>query len=298
MVSVTIIGVGRVGGALALSLPPDKYSIEYLVGRSDSDLVSLTAIGSDLSLPPKVVGLNNLPEIASDVVFITTDDPNIAVAAKEAAPWIQRSSIVFHTSGSYSSSLLSDLKVSGCRIGSIHPLVSISLAELGPQRFRNAFFCIEGDPAAVELGMQIVADLGGRPFKIDSKFKTLYHAAAVTACGHLVALIDSAIEMMTKCGLSADEAKNILMPLVTSTTANLNEQSTAAALTGTFARADIETFTRHLTTLNENVSDDLLEIYLLLGERSLELAAKQGISPERIDTLRTKVSIAKSKLKW
>ena len=103
---------------------------------------------------------------------------------------------------------------------------------------------------------------------------------------------------MTKCGLSADESKNILMPLVTSTVQNLNEQSTAAALTGTFARADIETFTRHLTALNENVSDDLLEIYLLLGERSLELATKQGVNQDRIDTLRTKVLIAKSKLKW
>jgi predicted short-subunit dehydrogenase-like oxidoreductase (DUF2520 family) len=111
-------------------------------------------------------------------------------------------------------------------------------------------------------------------------------------------LFDAAVEMMAKCGLTPDESKNILMPLVTSTVQNLNEQSTSAALTGTFARADIETFTRHLTTLNENVSDDLLEIYLLLGERSLELAAKQGVSPERIDTLRTKVSIAKSKLKW
>ena len=115
---------------------------------------------------------------------------------------------------------------------------------------------------------------------------------------YLVALFDAAVEMMTKCGLSADDSKTILMPLVTSTVQNLSEQSTSAALTGTFARADIETFTRHLTALNENVSDDLLEIYLLLGERSLELAAKQGVSRERIDTLRTKVSIAKSKLKW
>lgn len=150
----------------------------------------------------------------------------------------------------------------------------------------------------MKIGETIATDLGGRPFSIDTKFKTLYHAAAVTACGHLVALFDSAVEMMTKCGLSPEQAKDILMPLVMSTVQNLSEQSTSAALTGTFARADIETFTRHLTALNENVSDDLLETYLLLGERSLELAAKQGVSAERIDKLRAKVSIAKSKLKW
>jgi len=295
MVSVSIIGVGRVGGAIALSLPKDKYSIEKLVVHGHSNVDSLIA---GLPNPPDVTTLDALGDVSSDVIFITTQDSHIVAAAGALAKKVMSSPIVFHTSGSYSSSILDELKKAGSRTGSVHPLVSISKPELGPERFRNAFFCVEGEPAAVEMGKQIVADLGGRPFSIDTKFKTLYHASAVTACGHLVALFDAAVEMMTKCGLSADESKNILMPLVTSTVQNLNEQSTAAALTGTFARADIETFTRHLTALNENVSDDLLEIYLLLGERSLELATKQGVNQERIDTLRTKVLIAKSKLKW
>lgn len=295
MVSVSIIGVGRVGGAIALSLPKDKYSIEKLVVHGHSNVDSLIA---GLPNPPDVTTLDALGDVSSDVIFITTQDSHIVAAAGALAKKVMSSPIVFHTSGSYSSSILDELKKAGSRTGSVHPLVSISKPELGPDRFRNAFFCVEGEPAAVEMGKQIVADLGGRPFSIDTKFKTLYHASAVTACGHLVALFDAAVEMMTKCGLSADESKNILMPLVTSTVQNLNEQSTAAALTGTFARADIETFTRHLTALNENVSDDLLEIYLLLGERSLELATKQGVNQDRIDTLRTKVLIAKSKLKW
>jgi predicted short-subunit dehydrogenase-like oxidoreductase (DUF2520 family) len=148
------------------------------------------------------------------------------------------------------------------------------------------------------MGRQITTSVGGIPFTIESSKKILYHASAVTACGHLVALFDAAVEMMTKCGLDEPESKMILLPLIKSTVQNLGEQSTAAALTGTFARADIETFVRHLQVLNTSVSDELLEIYLLLGERSLELAAKQGISAERIEKLRAKVSIAKSKLKW
>ncbi len=295
MVSVSIVGVGRVGGAIALSLPASKYSIENLVFRGDSNVSSIAA---SISPQPVLSTLDDLAAISSDVVFITTQDSHIVPVAKELAGKLRNTPIVFHTSGSYSSSVLDDLKAVGCETGSLHPLVSISRAELGPVRFPDAYFCVEGSGRAVEMGRTIVADLGGRPFSIDTKFKTLYHAAAVTACGHLVALFDAAVEMMTKCGLSADESKSILLPLVVSTVQNLGDETTAAALTGTFARADIETFTRHLTALNENVSDDLLEIYLLLGERSLELAARQGVSPERIDTLRTKVSIAKSKLKW
>ncbi len=275
MVTVSIIGVGRVGGALAIALPKDKYTVDNLIGRDEA-----------------------AAELSSEVVFITTQDSEIAAVAESLVGKLKAGTLVFHTSGSNPSSILDALKDAGCKTGSIHPLVSVSSPELGPERFRGAYFCVEGEPEAVTLGKQIVADLGGKPFAIDTKFKTLYHASAVTACGHLVALFDAAVEMMTKVGLSDADAKEILLPLVTSTVQNLGEQTTAAALTGTFARADIETFTRHLSALNQYVSDDLLEIYLLLGERSLELAAKQGVSPERIDTLRTKVSIAKSKLKW
>lgn len=295
MISVSIIGIGRVGGALAYSLPADKYQLRSLVVRDPSLANVITGLVADA---PLLSALDEALEITSDVVFITTRDGEIVDAARSLIGRLRSSPVVFHTSGSQASSILNDLKASGCKIGSIHPLVSISRADLAPERFRGAYFCIEGDPQAVEIGTQIAHDLGGLPFSIDSRFKTLYHAAAVTSCGHLVALFDAAVEMMTKCGLSAEKAKAILLPLVTSTVQNLAEQSTSAALTGTFARADIETFTRHLTTLNENVSDDLLEIYLLLGERSLELAAKEGVNPERIDSLRAKVSIAKSKLKW
>lgn len=275
MVSVSIIGIGRVGGALGISLPPDKYTVEHLIGRTDA-----------------------LPEVPSNVVFIATQDSEIVDAAEAIAPQLTNRPAVLHTSGACPSSILENLRDLGCAIGSMHPLVSVSKAELGPERFRGAFFCIEGDERAVEMARQIVTDLGGRPFTIDTKFKTLYHAAAVTACGHFVALFDAAVEMMTKCGLSAEQSKEILFPLLLSTVENLGEQSTAAALTGTFARADTDTFTRHLTALNEVGDDDLLEIYLLLGERSLELAAKQGVSAERIESLRAKVAVAKSKLKW
>src|SRR5205085_3184806 len=106
--------------------------------------------------------------------------------------------------------------------------------------FPGSYFCVEGDETAVAIGEQMVKDLGGRPFSIDTKFKTLYHGAAVTACGHLVALFDAAIDMMSRTGLSTEESKEILLPLVTSTVNNMQTSSLYVALTGTFARADAE----------------------------------------------------------
>ena len=285
MVSVTIIGLGRVGGGLALALPKTKYRIDHLISRASDDDRDTEA--------------GNQSEcINSDVVFITTQDGNIQGVSRSLVDRLKKGTFVFHTSGALSSSILQVLADRGCHVGSIHPLVSISSPQLGPERFAGAYFCIEGSPTATVLAHKIVTDLGGRPFEVPTRFKTLYHAAAVMACGHLVALFDSAVEVLTKCGLEPDMSKEILIPLVASTVDNLKQQSTSSALTGTFGRADIETFTRHLTSLNENVDDDLLEIYLLLGERSLELAAREGVNPERIDSMRAKMSVAKSRLKW
>lgn len=295
MVTVSIIGIGRVGGALALSLPAEEFRVDTLVARRVEQAES---IASRLASMPRVLPCSEFASIRSDIVLITTQDQHIAAVCRDLAKSFTYEPIVYHTSGSYPSTILSALADRGCETGSLHPLVSISSPELGPERFPGAYFCVEGSEKAVNTGLQIVRSLGGKPFSIDTRYKTLYHAAAVTACGHFVALMDAAIEIMSKCGISPDDAKTILMPLVRSTVDNLAEQGTADALTGTFARADTETLTRHLTALNENVSEDLLEIYLLLGERSLELAAKRGVANDRIESMRTKVAIAKSKLKW
>ena len=119
----------------------------------------------------------------------------------------------------------------------------------------------------------------------------------MTACGHLVALVDVAIEMLTKCGLDETAAQKVLLPLIKSTVENLAEQKTAAALTGTFARADLETMDRHLETLRENVSAEALEVYLQLGNRSLHLAEVQGADAEKLEKMRNKISLAKKNLK-
>ncbi len=293
MKSVSIIGPGRVGGALCLSLPKDSYRIEALIGRRSPPLSSNVFDGFS-----GIIELSAVSKIESDIIFITTGDNEIRRVASDISSKVSPNGCVFHTSGALTSKELEPLSLAGRKIGSIHPLVSISSPELGPTRFPGAYFCIEGDSEAVEIGHEIVSDLGGNPFSIDTTFKILYHAAAVMACGHLVALFDSSVEVLTKCGLSPDESKTILLPLVVSTIDNLGKQSTSSALTGTFGRADIETFSRHLRTLNDHVSDDLLEIYLLLGERSLELASKEGVNPERIDKLRARMSVAKTKLKW
>lgn len=292
MKTVSIIGIGRVGGALALALDGKSYKIENLVARTTENAEKVSRF---LQSKPKISNLESLNEINSEIVFITTQDSEISKVAEILKSKVSPNSVIFHTSGALSSEILNDLAENA--VGSLHPLVSISDPFLGKGRFADAFFCVEGDEKAVEIAEKIVLDLNGKPFSIESKYKTLYHAAAVTACGHLVATIDAAVEMMEKCGLEQAEAQKILLPLIKSTVENLETQDTSAALTGTFARADAETFEKHRAIIKENQPDGIMEIYLLLGLRSLKLAERQNADRERIEKMREKILLAKSELK-
>ena len=98
-----------------------------------------------------------------------------------------------HTSGALASDVLEPLRNAGFAAGSLHPLVSISESRSGAELLTGAFFSVEGDPAAVRVGRSIVSDLGGESFKIDSRHKALYHAAAVTASPNTTALFDIAL---------------------------------------------------------------------------------------------------------
>jgi predicted short-subunit dehydrogenase-like oxidoreductase (DUF2520 family) len=292
--NISIIGIGRLGGALALALDKKGFEIETLVAR---DVEKTNKIVEFFKDKPKISPANDFSNVSSDVIIIATQDSEIEFIADALAGKITHKPIVLHTSGALSSEILKRLKAVGCRTGSIHPLVSISDARRGADRFANAFFCVEGDAEAVAAAETIVTELDGKSFAIATEYKTLYHASAVTASGHLVALLDAAIEMLMKCGLDKQNARTILLPLVKSTIENLEEQTTAAALTGTFARADVGTLGRHLEILREKVSPELLEIYLQLGLRSLHLAETQGADKENLMKMRGQISLAKTNLK-
>ena len=292
---ISIIGVGRLGGALAIALSKSGFEIERLIVRRAETARKISTV---IEPRPQISTLADLSEISSELVFIATQDSEIEEVTERLAGKLERAKpTVFHTSGSLSSDILRPLSSIGCPTGSIHPLVSLSDAVLGAGRFAGAYFCVEGESRAVDQAGVVVAALGGKSFTIETRYKTLYHASAVTACGHLVALVDAAIEMLAKCGLSEQEAKETLLPLIKSTVENLEVQTTSEALTGTFARADVATFEKHLAALGENVSPEALEIYLQLGARSAHLAERQGANAGSLKEILAKISLAKKNFK-
>jgi predicted short-subunit dehydrogenase-like oxidoreductase (DUF2520 family) len=165
--------------------------------------------------------------------------------------------------------VLKPLRKRGWHTGSIHPLLSVSNAG---DPIEGAFWSVEGDKSAMRLGKAIVRDHAGKSFFIRSEDKPLYHAAAVMVSGNVTALFDVALGMLSDCGIKRATARQILLPLIASTVRNLETKDPAQALTGTFSRGDLETVKRHLAALKRN--GDALELYRLLGKRSLKLTKK------------------------
>ena len=218
MPTVRIVGGGRAGGSLAGALDATPFDVVAVLGR-----------GADLA--GAAVGV--------DLVVIATPDDVIADVAAAIEP--NPDAAVVHMAGS----LGLDVVATHSRHGALHPLVALPDAVTGAARLRGgAWFAVAGDPIVGDL----VAALGGRPFEVADEHRAAYHAAAVIASNHLVALLGQA----ERVAAAADVPFEALLDLVRATVANVAELGPAAALTGPAARGDEATLARHMAALPDD----------------------------------------------
>ena len=280
--AVSIIGAGRLGTTLALALADKSYPIRSMVARRVASARKAAKLLDPSDDAVQVLPAKNLGSLLpADLFLITTPDDQIAHVASELARLqTPRRATALHTSGALSAEVLAPLRKRGWSTGSIHPLIS---ATGSTTVLDGAFWSVEGDKTALRVAKTIVRDLGGKSFSIRSEDKPLYHAAAVMSAGNVVALFDVALEMLVQCGLTRTTARTVLLPLLASTVHNLETKDPADALTGTFARGDLETVKRHLKALKINT--DALDLYRLLGKRSLKLTKRHPQITQMLDSV-------------
>jgi predicted short-subunit dehydrogenase-like oxidoreductase (DUF2520 family) len=288
--SVVIVGPGRLGFALAVALRESSYPIVAFVSSRAEHAKKAARVFNGTKKLVQAIGVDQLAQLpTSDLIIIATPDDVIEETARRLAECESlrsgpsrnaRRRTVLHTSGALSSEVLAPMAQAGFYTGSLHPLVSVSNPRAGANALHGAFFCLEGDKTALKLAGKLVSDFAGKSFSIRPENKALYHAAAVMASGHVVALFDMATQMLAACGLNHGSARRILLPLVESAIANLKVSDTAAALTGTFSRGDVTTVQRHLQAFSQKDLAAALAVYKLLGLHSVELAQKNGIDPQ------------------
>jgi predicted short-subunit dehydrogenase-like oxidoreductase (DUF2520 family) len=207
-----IIGPGRAGRAFGQALEDAGWTSMGFLGRGDD--VAGAAGGVDL-------------------LVIATPDAAIEAVARSVTP--SDDAVVAHLAGSLGIAVLAPHP----RRAAMHPLVSLT-PESGSQ-LKGAWFAVSGDP----LASRVVSDMDGRPIAVADDARTSYHAAAVIASNHLVALLGQVERVAALAGVPFEA----YLDLVRGTVDNVAALGPGAALTGPVARGDWETVARLLAAL-------------------------------------------------
>ncbi|MCP4713304.1 MAG: DUF2520 domain-containing protein, partial [Planctomycetes bacterium] len=156
----------------------------------------------------------------------------------------------------------------------MHPLQTFPTVEAAVSMIQGAWCFYEGDDKAISALEQLALTIGMKPYRIDKKAKTLYHASAVTACNYFIALMDAALALAEQAGIDRNTAWSALEVLIKSAHKNIENLGPKKALTGPIARGDIDTVKRHLAQLAQT-TDDLDDLYRTLGSYTVTMAVQK-----------------------
>ena len=239
---VGIVGPGRVGNALARALRDAGVAVEGPLGRGERPA-------------------------GCDAILLCVPDGEIAAAAEvvtAAAPFVG------HTSGA---TPLSALAHAGVAAFGLHPLQTVAHPGV---RFEGVGAAVAGStPEALDFASGLAERLGMTPFEIDDDGRAAYHAAASMASNFLVTLQAAAEAIAAGAGLSREEARALLAPLVRQTVENVAELGPEEALTGPVARGDDATVATQRAAVEE-AAPELLDLFDELVRRTRDLAAQRA----------------------
>jgi predicted short-subunit dehydrogenase-like oxidoreductase (DUF2520 family) len=244
---LVVVGGGRVGGSLAKAAELAGIDVR-VAGRDES-------IGE-----------------AGAVLLCVPDDAIAEVCARiaSAAP-----PLIGHVSGASTLAPLDPARERGASAFSLHPLQTFADGETPVGGTPAAI--AGSDEAATAYARGLAEALGMRAFEVPEESRATYHAAAAMASNLLVALEESAAELIERLGVA--DARELLAPLVLRSAANWAERG-PAALTGPIARGDRATVEAHRTALAET-APELLPVYDALAARTEAIA---GESSSKVST--------------
>jgi len=269
---VGFIGAGKVGTTLGKYFSTRGIEVTGYFSRSiQSAKEAASFTGSRAS-----GNADALMEL-SDVLFLTVPDGEIQKVYSRLDKEKMKGKILCHSSGSLSAGeTFPGIEEQGAYGYSVHPLSAVSDRFTAYREMQDIFFTIEGSEARLDEMRKWLKSIGLHAAVIDGSKKTLYHAAAVIASNHVVALFAEAQEMLASCGLDEGTAKDALASLFLGNARHIAEVGPTAALTGPIERGDSGTAAKHLAAVE---SEDDRELYRLISMRLLKIAKAKH--PER-----------------
>jgi predicted short-subunit dehydrogenase-like oxidoreductase (DUF2520 family) len=266
--TVALIGPGRAGTTIALGLLEQGWTVVGVGGRAP-DAPSTTSAAACLA---SRTGLVSEVARGAALVLIATPDRAISQVLLAAEPAIEPGALVVHLAGSIGLDVYEPLLAlrTGVRVGAMHPLQTFPTTAVGLERLAGAWAAVAGDPAVTELARS----LGLRPFELADSDRGRYHAAAVVASNHLVALLGQVERLAAGCGVPFEA----FAPLVLGSVQNAFALGPAAALTGPVARGDLATVEQHLRDLDPAERD----AYRSLAREAARLTGRRDTGLDRL----------------
>ncbi len=263
---IGFIGAGKMGSALGLYFKTLGYEIAGYYSRRAAS----TEYASEMTESKAYSSIEDLVA-ASDVIFMTVTDGQIASVAESILSLSLSGKYICHCSGVLSSQVFSNLGERGAYGISIHPYMAIHDPIAASKELFHTLFTIEGDEEAVQGFLLLFDALPNRILRIKAEDKVSYHASAVMAGNLLLGLLKSSQDLLMSCGFSEEDARDLLIPYMIENLRNAENSGIEGALTGPLERGDMGTLQKHMSVMTE----DEAAVYRALSYSLLPLAREK-----------------------
>jgi predicted short-subunit dehydrogenase-like oxidoreductase (DUF2520 family) len=262
---IGLIGAGALGTAMAYRLHQKGFDVTSIISRNEATVRRL-----GLKINCARTGKNFKLLDTCNFIIIAVPDAQVKSVAKtiKQIPFQNSNVILVHTSGSLNAvSMKRRNQNSRSKLfsASMHPMQSFPAKMKWSKRalenhFRNIYFGIEGDAAAIPIVKQLVKNIGARSLIIPNKKKELYHMGGVVTSNFMVALAHIAMKIYEKIGLNEKTTLQLLRPIMFQTLENLQQLGIADSLTGPVVRNDLSTISNHSRILKQ-LNPDFQNVY-------------------------------------
>ncbi len=249
-----VVGLGRLGGALATQLQEKGWSVRVRT-RSVSGRRAAKAL--------RLKEATEAETRAIPLCFLTVPDGAVASVAASVANALGPTAGLVHCAGALRLDVLHAV-AQGRPTGSFHPLVAVSSAET-PLQGHAVAVATRSRWLAPEL-LRVARALELTPLRVPESARTAYHAGAALAAGGLVALLDAAVGTWEAGGIERRAAERALLPLMRSALGGVEARGVLRGMTGPLVRGDAEVVQAHLAALPQEV----LPLYRHLFSRMLQ----------------------------
>jgi predicted short-subunit dehydrogenase-like oxidoreductase (DUF2520 family) len=226
---ISIVGAGRAGSSFATALRHVGHEVNVFHHED-------------------VSSLDNAPLVMLCV-------PDDAIESVAATIPLRDDRVVAHVAGSRNLDVLAPHP----RVGSLHPLMALPSGSEA-EGLIGATYCVAGD----DLLREVARSLSGRVITLRDDQRTVYHAAAVVASNHLVALMGQVRTLAESIGLSLED----FLSLAQQSLVDVARFGPDDALTGPASRGDMATIDAHLAAIPESERST----YVALANAAFELS--------------------------